>query len=581
MQKVNTHHNTAGPIQQKPLRLWPGVVLVILQWFVRFAIPALVPGGTGTQIGVFGGLFFGLAIVVWWIFFSRAPRFERWAALALMIFALAATAQFIHTSIATSMMGMMFIVHSIPVLCLAFVIWAAASRRFSPGPRRATMVATILLASGFWAFLRTEGMDGEARQDLVWRWAKSAEERLLAKTDDKLITMPADAAAVAAEAEWPGFRGPQRDGIVRGIRIETDWAKSPPVEMWRRSIGPGCSSFAVHGALLFTQEQRGEYEMVTCYSLKTGQPVWRHGDKARFWDSHAGAGPRSTPTLSHGRVYTLGATGILNVLNERDGTVVWSRQAAQDTDVKIPGWGYTSSPLVVDDAVIVAIAGKLLAYDLASGNPRWSGPDGGESYSSPHFVTFDGVKQILFLNKAGATGYAPSDGRELWKLPWDGAHIVQPALMADGSILIDEGYMKKGMRRIALKNGSGGWAIEERLKLNGLKPDFNDSVVHKGHVFGFEGPSLACIDIETGARTWKGGRYGGQLILLADQDMLLVLSEKGELALVTATPEEFKELARFPAIQGKTWNHPVLVGDVLVVRNSQEMAALRLPLAGR
>jgi hypothetical protein len=196
-------------------------------------------------------------------------------------------------------------------------------------------------------------------------------------------------------------------------------------------------------------------------------------------------------------------------------------------------------------------------------------------------MTIHGVKQILFLNKAGATGYAPADGRELWKLPWDGAHIVQPALMADGDILMDEGYTKKGMRRIAIKEVSGQWTIEERGTSNGLRPDFNDSVVHKGHAFGFEGPSLACLDIEKGDRTWKGGRYGGQLILLADQDMLLVLSEKGEVALVMATPGQFKELARFPAIKGKTWNHPVLVGDVLVVRNSQEMAAFRLPLAGR
>jgi len=599
-----TKAQTDEPTLQKPLRLWPGVVIVALQWLARFAVPVVVPDAM--PLGVFGGLLGGLAIVVWWAFFSRAPRFERWGAILLMIVALAATSPLLHESIATGMMGVMFVVYAIPGLSLAFVVWAVASRRLAEGPRRAAMVAAILLACGVWTLVRTGGFTGNLDHDFAWRWAETPEERLVAQAGDEPMALPSAPAAAetpeeqsvaqagdepaalppappAAEtgADWPGFRGPDRDGIIRGVRIDTDWSRSPPVELWRRPIGPGWSSFAVRGDLLYTQEQRGDDEVVACYNTATGEPVWRHRDTARFWESNAGAGPRGTPTLSDGRVYTFGATGILNVLDARDGTVVWSRNAASDTDARVPYWGFASSPLVVDDVVIVAVEGALVAYDRTTGDPRWFGPAGGAGYSSPHLLTVDGVAQILLMSGAGATSVAPADGTLLWEHPWPGgARIVQPALTADGDILISRGD-KTGMRRIAVVHESDRWTVEEGWTSVRLRPYFSDFVVHDGHAFGFDGSILACIDVEDGERKWKGGRYGsGQIVLLADQDVLLVLSEQGELALVGAAPDEFTELARFPAVEGKTWNHPVLVGDLLLVRNGEEMVAFRLTLAG-
>ncbi len=559
--------------RRSALRLWPGVIIVALQWLLRFGLPWVAP--EAELVGVAAVGIGALGVVVWWVFFSRAPWVERLGAVALMVLALLATPRFLHESMATAGMGALFYIFAIPVLCLALVIWAAASRGLAAGPRRATLVATILVACGAWTLVRTGGVSASG-SDLSWRWSKTPEERLLAGIDagsTELLPVPV---VLEEEAAWPGFRGADRDSIVPSLKIESDWSASPPVELWRRPIGPGWSSFAVQGDVFYTQEQRGDDELVVCYDAATGEPVWQHRDPARFWESNAGAGPRATPTLSRGRVYTMGATGILNALDAADGTVVWSRNAASDTGAEIPGWGFSSSPLVVDDLVI-AYAGGLMAYDADSGEPRWSGPTSG-SYSSPHLWTMDGVRQIVMLTGAGVIGAALEDGEVLWRNEWQGG-IVQPAVTADGDLLINAGGLTggAGIRRISVERGVNGWSASERWTSNRLKPNFSDFVVHEGHAYGFDGAILASIELEQGERVWKGGRYGnGQLLLLADQDLLLVMTERGDLALVAATPERFTELARFPALEGKTWNHPVLVGDRLLVRNGQEMVAFRL-----
>ena len=620
---------TGESAPRKPLRVWPGVAIVILYLLAKYALPFI--DRELMVVGLFGGIVGALAIVLWWLLFSRAAWAERLGAVALMAAATFGTWRLLDKSIATGAMGMLFPVMAAPILGMAFVAWAVATRHLPDPVRRATMVATILLASLGWTLIRTGGFTAATfDNDFHWRWTKSPEEKLLAQGGDEPAPAPmpvplasapaaekpaAPAVPAAApprkeprvttasdkgtppapprpapetapsEPEWPGFRGPHRDSIVAGVRIKTDWSASPPVEAWRRPIGPGWSSFAVHGDRLFTQEQRGEDEVVACYEASTGKPVWKHRDPARFWESNAGAGPRATPTLSDGRVYTLGATGIVNVLDEGSGAVVWSRNAGSDTGVKVPGWGFAASPLVVGGDVVVATAGSLVAYDRATGDRRWVGPKGGDGYSSPHLMTINGVPQVLLLNGTGAMSVAPADGTVLWEhaLP-SGTRIVQPAATGDGDVLVSFGEFGNGngVRRIAVTRGAAGWTTRERWTSSGLKPNFNDFVVHKGHAYGFDGSILACIDLADGQRKWKGGRYGnGQLVLLPDQDLLLILAEEGELALVKATPDQFTELARLPALEGKTWNHPVVVGDRLLIRNDHEMAAFRLTLASR
>ena len=563
---------------QRPLRLWPGVVAVALQWMFWYGLPRVVPTFQAEMIGALGGLVLGLVVIVWWMFLSRASGIERWAAVPLAIVALSVTSRMLHESIATAGMGVLFYVNAVPVLCLAFVAAAGAARRLAPGTRRATLAVTLLLACGGWTLLRTAGASAQG-SDFHWRWSRSPEERLLAQAEEVPTALPESSPAAATTAEWPGFRGARRDGRISGVRIETDWSATPPVELWRRPIGPGWSSFAVRGDLIYTQEQRGEHEIVACHEATTGEPVWRHRDTTRFWESQGGAGPRATPTVDGGRVYTLGATGILNALDATDGSVAWSRNVVSDNDVKTPYWGFSSSPVVVDGVVIVAASGRLAAYDATSGEPRWAGPPGGVSHSSPHRLTLAGVDQILLMSSFGARSVAPTDGTVLWEHPWPGLPIVQPALTAEGDLLVSASETE-GVRRLAIARGAAGWTVEERWTSLRLKPYFNDFVVHEGHAYGFDHSILACIDVDDGTRKWKGGRYGfGQLVLLPDQDLLLVVSERGELALVEATPSGFIERARFAAVEGKTWNHPVLVADLLVVRNGEEMAAFRLPLA--
>ena len=599
-----TTAQTEEPTSRK-LRLWPGIVIVVILFVFRIGVKALVPGIEGFGYAVLGSLACMLLILLWWLFFSRARWSERLGAVGVMAATLVAIWFLKHES----MWLQWLFAYAVPLLALAFVTWAVVTRRMTGGIRFVTMIATIVVACSVWLLVRQDGMNGDHIASFGWRWSASAEERLLAQNAElpaAPATAPGTAASPAstsaspstsvapateaakestapatpakADSEWPGFRGPRRDGIARGVRIKTDWSASPPTQMWRRKIGPGWSSFAVSGDLLYTQEQRGEEEVVACYNATNGQPVWSHRDKARFFESVGGAGPRGTPTLHNGRVYAFGATGILNALDAATGKVLWSRNVQAETNTAVPFWGFSSSPLVIGDAVIVAASGNLVAYDAGTGNQKWVGPKAGGSYSSPHLVTVGGVPQVLLIGENRLVSVSPTDGKEIWEHQWGGNFIVQPAYVSDNEILITS--QENGARSLGVARDANGWTVKERWTSNGLKPYFNDFVVHKGYAFGFDGRILSCIDLKDGQRKWKGGRYGnGQLVLLPDQDLLLVLSEEGELALVGATPDQFSEVAKVPGLQGKTWNHPALVGDLLLVRNGEEMAAFRLSRA--
>jgi outer membrane protein assembly factor BamB len=311
--------------------------------------------------------------------------------------------------------------------------------------------------------------------------------------------------------------------------------------------------------------------------------VWRHKDAYGFTSRTAGPGPRATPTISDGRVYTHGATGIVNALNANTGALLWTRNSSTDTGGRTPGLGIYQLAAGDEGPGDRRASGRLVAYDITTGTPRWSRKTGGGGYSSPHLMAIDGVDQIVLQHGSGAMAVAPADGAVLWQHAWEtGVAIVQPVLVGHDAVLIVGGDAMGGRgsaaprdflrrRRMACRRTLDlnraetvlqrpGHPQRPRLRLRQQHPRLHQSRRRRAQV---EGWTLR----------------PRQLVLLPDQDLLLVLSEEGDLALVKATPDQFTEVAKFKAIEGKTWNHPALAGDVLLVRNGEEMAAFRLSLA--
>ncbi|MBI2825593.1 MAG: PQQ-like beta-propeller repeat protein [Planctomycetia bacterium] len=432
----------------------------------------------------------------------------------------------------------------------------------------------------------------------AWRWSPKRDRELAAAFAD-LVDGTADLAATSPE-NYPQFLGPDRQATVAGPALDGDWAAHPPRELWRRRIGAAWSSFAVVGNYAVTQEQRGDKELVVCYELATGKPVWYHADTGRFEETLAGVGPRATPTVADGRVYAVGALGILNCLDGATGKPLWSRDILTDNSAENLHWGKSCSPLVVDDLAIVSAGGpdgrSLVAYNRLTGELVWHAGDDPSSYSSPHLATLAGVRQVVIVNQQSVVGHAVDDGRVLWRFEWPGMEpkCSQPLLIDEDMILVSAGYGLGGalLRVQPAQEGEEGeeaepsdtelsvkqmWAPRNVLS---LKSKFANMVLFDGFVYALDDGVLSCVEPALGRRRWKGGRYGHGQLLLVD-NRLLVMGEKGDLAIVDPNPRAFKELGRIQVLPGKTWNNPAISGRYLLVRNHEEAACYELPLAAR
>ncbi len=390
--------------------------------------------------------------------------------------------------------------------------------------------------------------------------------------------------AASSDAYWTNFRGPNRDGHYEQMPIRTDWPEDGLPELWRQTVGGGYASMTVANGRIFTIEQRRGDEVVAAYDLNTGGELWTHSWPARFEESMGGPGPRATPTWDAGKVYALGATGEFHVLEEATGKLIWKKNILDEANASNLQWAMAGSPLIVDDKVIVQPGGRdssIVAYDKLSGEPVWKSLSDKSSYTSPVVVTLLGRRQILTVTADRMIGLAIEDGSLLWEFPWytsGGGNISQPLVVDDEHVFISAGY-GHGAALVKLAGASDAIRAEEVWKNNNMKCKFNPPVILDGHVYGLDEGILASIDVWTGERDWKGGRYRFGQLLLADGH-LIVLTESGEVVLVRATPEGHQELARFQALEGKTWNNPAIANGKLLVRNQTEMACYDLSVGG-
>jgi len=379
---------------------------------------------------------------------------------------------------------------------------------------------------------------------------------------------------------WTNFRGPNRDGRYDEMPVLTNWPAQGLPLVWKEPVGVGYASVTIADGRAYTIEQRRRQEVVAAYDVNTGHEVWTQSWNAEFSDDQ-GDGPRTTPTYDDGWLYALGATGELRCLNAKTGAIRWGKNILSDNGAENLSWAMAASPLIVDDKLIVLPGGmegkSVVAYNKQTGAPVWKVQNDRQAYVSPMLVTLAGRRQILVVSASRVFGLTPENGALLWSQSWDtdnGINVSQPIMVDNNRFFLSSGY-GKGAALIEVSSSGNNLTAKTVWTNINMKNKFNSSVLHDGYIYGLDEGILTCLDVNTGNRKWKGGRYGyGQIILASDH--LIVMSDSGELALVKATPNEFTEVARFGALEGKTWNYPAIAGGKLFVRNSKEMAVYKI-----
>lgn len=474
---------------------------------------------------------------------------------------------------------------------LIVAVWFFAFSGLSSRVKLATLSVLLLLAAGGVAAVAEVDVDGNLRPIFHYRWEPRPQDALARHLEEAATPsgLPRIDLTVDLVSDFPRYRGLRGDGIVTPVDLlEFDWSKKAPEPLWRQPCGGGFSGFAVAGNVAVTLEQRGEDEVVVCYDRGTGRQRWAHSYPARFHD-FTGDGPRSTPTIHKGRVYSLGATGELVCLEGTTGKKRWAVNVVEDCEAKVVTWGITSSPLIVDDLGLVVVnpgidpksnAEKAVAaYRLEDGRRAWANGKYAAGYSSPLLVTLAGRKQVLLFDAGGLAGFDPKSGKELWRHEWttfQGMNIIQPLVLDKDRVFLSS-EASNGCAMLQVTSKGGRFSADVLWANKQLASKFANPIAVGGSIYGLSTGTLVCLDADTGRRNWRGKYYGhGQMLSLGGA--LLVLSERGYVALVAADRKEFRELARMEVFKDKTWNTPAVAGRQLFVRNDREMACFELPV---
>ncbi len=379
---------------------------------------------------------------------------------------------------------------------------------------------------------------------------------------------------------WTQFRGDERAGISTESLSKFNCSKSQPELIWKKEIGSAFSELIISEGVVYTMisdtvDSSNGSEYVAAFSEETGEELWRAKVDSIYFDEDGwGDGSRATPSIDDKYIYSFSGHGKLNANLKKDGSFVWQVDFKKEFGSTTPRWGFASSPLLINDKVVMEVGGTedraFMAFNKDNGEIIWSSSKGTSSHDSPLFVTIEGQEQIIFANGRTLYSLLP-EGDTLWTytMPFGGATAI-PVFIAPNKLFVS-----------AVRNPGFFIVKVEKNKatevINGvsMKNDFSSCVYHDGYIYGFHVAAVRCISAETGEVKWTKRGYGKGSLILVD-NKLLILSDKGKMSIADASPGEYKENCSFQAIEGKSWTAPSYLNGKVFVRNLTEMASYKL-----